>query len=221
MAPVQKKKIQKKNETTLNILIRIWTLIYDIIQYLKSHLASFWYALRCVHSVVGLHMASLQELLQNAGVQDTFIDKLSDDGWTIELFAMAAPNLDRFDELKSMLGDLFDITTAVQRSAIRLAWTRCQSSQSVANPPSMPYNPSPNEAGPVHASWSETFPPKLTAQVVSEMKQRFKKNYPAEILLPETTPSLRLLSLVHHQKQNWNFDGFRGSTGWVRPKQTS
>ena len=25
-----------------------------------------------------------------------FIDKLSDDGWTIELFAMAAPNLDRF-----------------------------------------------------------------------------------------------------------------------------
>jgi hypothetical protein len=98
-------------------------------------------------------MASLQELLQNAGVQDTFIDKLSDDGWTIELFAMAAPNLVRFDEeLKSMLGDLFDITTAVQRSAIRLAWTRCQSSQTVANPPSMPSNPSPNEAGPAHAS---------------------------------------------------------------------
>ena len=43
-------------------------------------------ALHCVHSAVGPHMASLQELLQNAGVQDTFVDKLAEDGWTIELF---------------------------------------------------------------------------------------------------------------------------------------
>ena len=142
-----------------------------------------------VHSVVGPHMASLQDVLQNAGVQDTFIDKFSEDGWTIELFAMAAPNLERFDEeLKDMLGELFDITTAVQRSAIRLAWTRCQSAQSTASAPAMPSNPVQNDAGPAHASWSETFPPKLTAQVVSEMKQRFKKNYPTEIFTAGDDP---------------------------------
>ena len=35
---------------------------------------------------------------------------------------------------------------------------------------------------------------------MTELKQKFRKNYPAEVLVPETTPSLRLLSLVHHQK---------------------
>jgi hypothetical protein len=45
----------------------------------------------------------------------------------------------------------------------------------------------------------------LTSQVVTEMKQQHKKNYPAEVLLPETTPSLRLLSLVHHQKLKAEF----------------
>ena len=68
----------------------------------------------------GRIMASLSNILREAGVQDTFIDKLSDDGWTIELFSMAAPTMDKFDdELKEILGDLFDITTAVQRSALR------------------------------------------------------------------------------------------------------
>ena len=145
-------------------------------------------------------------MLSEAGVQDTFADKLRDDGWTVELFSMAASSLERFDdELKEMLGDLFDITTAVQRSALRLAWTRSQSGQSSS---SSPPTVSPNAAQDVSASpssWSETFPPKLTTQVVSELKQRFKKNYPAEVLLPETTPSLRLLSLVHHQKVKKDF----------------
>ena len=79
-----KKQFQKKTKRltvyTYAYGFCYWIPICDIIQCLKSHLASISYALRCVHSVVGLHMASLQELLQNAGVQDTFIDKLSDDG---------------------------------------------------------------------------------------------------------------------------------------------
>ena len=83
-----------------------------------------------VQALVGPRMASLHEVLTTAGVQDTFVDKLIDDGWSIELFAMAAPKLEKFDdELKSMLGDIYDITTAVQRSALRLAWTRCQAMQ--------------------------------------------------------------------------------------------
>jgi hypothetical protein len=43
---------------------------------------------------------------------------------------------------------------------------------------------------------------------VLALKQKFKHNYPAEILLPETTPSLRLLSLIHHQK-------LKGEYKWV------
>lgn len=146
-------------------------------------------------------MASLYDLLLDAGVQATFADKLRDDGWTTELYGMAASSLERFDEeLKDMLGELYDITTSVQRSALRLVWNRCQSSSLPSSVATPSQGPLASETASAPSSWSETFPPKLTGQVVSELKQKFKKNYPAEILLPETTPSLRLLSLVHHQK---------------------
>ena len=151
-------------------------------------------------------MASLHDILTTAGVQDTFVDKLIEDGWSIELFAMAAPNLDKLDEeLRSMLGDLYEITTAVQRSALRLAWTRCQATQAPAPPSPSPLHAAPPEGTASQSTWSETYPPKLTSEVVSALKQKFKRNYPAEILLPETTPSLRLLSLIHHQKVKGEF----------------
>ena len=151
-------------------------------------------------------MASLYDLLLEAGVQATFADKLRDDGWTVELFGMAAASLDKFDdELKDILGDLHDITTPVQRSAFRLVWTRCQTN--LPTPSALASTPMANSSDLASAptSWSETFPPKLTAQIVTEMKQKFRKHYPAEVLLPETTPSLRLLSLVHHQKSKSEF----------------
>ena len=151
-------------------------------------------------------MASLHEVLTTAGVQDTFVDKLIEDGWSIELFAMAAPTLEKLDEeIRSMLGDLYDITTAVQRSALRLAWTRCQATQAPALPPPGQSTATPPEGIASQSTWSETYPPKLTSEVVSALKQKFKRNYPAEILLPETTPSLRLLSLIHHQKVKGEF----------------
>ena len=146
-------------------------------------------------------MDSLHELLLGAGVQETFADKLRDDGWNIELFAMSASSLDRFDdELRDMMGDMYEITTAVQRSALRLAWTRCQKTAASLAPQAVGSSSMSGDPAASSNSWSETFPPKLTAQVVADMKKRFKQNYPAEVLLPENTPSLRLLSLVHHQK---------------------
>jgi hypothetical protein len=154
-------------------------------------------------------MASLHDVLTTAGVQDTFVDKLIDDGWSIELFAMAAPTLEKLDdELRSMLGDLYEITTAVQRSALRLAWTRCQAMQVPAIPAPGPSASTHSEVPASQSTWSETYPPKLTSEVVLALKQKFKHNYPAEILLPETTPSLRLLSLIHHQK-------LKGEYKWV------
>ena len=110
-------------------------------------------------------------------------------------------------------GTFHPITTPIQRSALLLAWHRRRQSmdQTPAQPPSQPATST--ESTTPASSWSETFPPKLTGEVVSALKQKFKQNYPAEILLPETMPSLRLLSLMHHQKTKnefrwvpWNSD---------------
>ena len=151
---------------------------------------------------LALHsMAELSEILSDAGVQDTFIDKLKDDGWNVDLFALCAGSPEEFkDELPEILGTTRPITTPLQRSALLLAWQRCrQSTEQVKDPPQAAPSQASEAATPA-SSWSETFPPKLTSDVVLAMKQKFKQNYPAEILLPETMPSLRLLSLMHHQK---------------------
>ena len=67
-------------------------------------------------------MDPLFNILHELGVQETSTDKLRDDGWTLELFGMSATSMDRFDdELKEILGDMYEITTPVQRSAFRLA----------------------------------------------------------------------------------------------------
>ena len=152
-------------------------------------------------------MDELPNILSAAGVQETFIDKLQEDGWTAELFALAAPSLEKFDDqLPSILGDLDGIATAVQRSALRLAWTKCSKSH---NPSGFGIVEAPQQVSAElpssSSSWSETFPPKLTAAVVTDLKNRFRQNYPAEVLVAETTPSLRLLSLLHHQKTKKEF----------------
>ena len=46
-------------------------------------------------------------------------------------------------------------------------------------------------------SWTEHLPPKLTTDRVSSLIETFKTNYPGELLDADTTPSIRLLSLVH------------------------
>ena len=153
-------------------------------------------------------MASLRDILSAAGVQDTFIDSLENDGWTKELFAMSSASLEKLDdELPEMLGDLFATATPVQKAALRLAWTRCNPSSSASSSTEHAQGPTAPPAAPV-TSWLETFPPKLTSAIVSDLKQTFKRNYPAEVLMPENTPSLRLLSLLHHQKQ-------KGEWKWV------
>ena len=71
--------------------------------------------------------------------------------------------------------------------------------------PSGSQGPQESEGSQPSGSWSETFAPKLNALNVSQLKATFKRNYPAEILLPENSPSLRLLSMVVHQKQKMDF----------------
>ena len=125
----------------------------------------------CSPAHLGGLMAQLYEILMAAGVQETFADKLKDDGWTAELFAMCASSQDGFrEELPEMLGTFHPITTPIQRSALLLAWHRCRQSmdQPPVQPPSQPATST--ESTTPASSWSETFPPKLTGEVVSALK---------------------------------------------------
>ena len=106
-------------------------------------------------------MDSLYDMLLDLGVQATFADKLRDDGWTMELFAMSASSIDKFEsELQDILGELYDITTPVQRSALKAAWKRCQSSTSSPSSSALPQGSVLAEQSTTPSSWSETFPPK-------------------------------------------------------------
>ena len=61
------------------------------------------------------------------GLQDTFAEKLLDDGWTVPLFAVSASSLERFEnEIDGLLGDVAGIITPIQRSALKLTWQECQ-----------------------------------------------------------------------------------------------
>ena len=48
------------------------------------------------------------------------------------------------------------------------------------------------------AAWQELAPPRLTPEAVNQMIETFQTNFPGELLTSETTPSIRLLSVVHH-----------------------
>lgn len=48
------------------------------------------------------------------------------------------------------------------------------------------------------SSWQELAPPRLTPEAVQQLIEAFQKNYPGELLTSDSTPSIRLLSVVHH-----------------------
>ena len=154
--------------------------------------------------VVGAPAMSLSDILVSAQVLPQHADQLINDGWTTEHFALCATSLEDFD---AVMTDLFDTgLSPLHKASLRLAWKKCQSSthQGALAPTPAVANPEV-AAPPLAGSWSETFAPKLTSANVSQIKAAFKKNYPAEVLLPENLPSLRLLSMVVHQKSKQDF----------------
>ena len=88
--------------------------------------------------------------------------------------------------------------TPFQKAALKLAWTKCKNVGSHSTPTATIVS-ADSSSSTAAASWSESFAPKLTSAVVAKLKAQFKVDYPAEILTAENMPSLRLLSLVHHQ----------------------
>eukprot|EP00435_Cladocopium_sp_Y103_P059010 s698_g21.t1 len=144
----------------------------------------------------------LSEILVAANVPPQQVDQLVNDGWTSEHFALCATSLEEFD---NVMAEIFDASlTPLHRAALRLAWTRCQP-QSATPQAEAPTTSGYQDVSSTSTSWSETFAPKLTSALVSDLKVRFKRNYPAEVLLPENNPSLRLLSMVAHQKQKQDY----------------
>ena len=144
----------------------------------------------------------LSQILTSANVNPAHVDTLIQDGWTSEHFALLA---DSGEKLEEALAELFpDGMSPLERASLKLAWKRCQTPQlsdSSASPP----DGSASAPGGATGSWSETFAPKLTQAVVSQLKATFRDHYPAEVLVQESMPSLRLLSTMVHQKSKNDF----------------
>ena len=155
-------------------------------------------------SVVGSPAMSLSDIMVAAQVPPQHVDQLLNDGWTTDHFALCATSLEDFD---AVMTEIFDTgLSPLHKASLRLAWKKCQSSSNQGTVAPAPAMASPEGAPqPIAGSWSETFAPKLTSANVSQIKAAFKRHYPAEVLLPENVPSLRLLSMVAHQKNKQDF----------------
>lgn len=153
--------------------------------------------------------SSLEDVCAAAGVDPTLSNILVQEGWTAEAFGLVANDVQGFD---LALPELFpnDTLSLLQKSQIKAAFRRCQQLGASSSPAAPSTDASKASAG-SSSSWSESFAPKLDAAVIHTLKTQFLKNYPSELLNAETTPSTRLLSLVHHQvsKQDWKWVPWR------------
>ena len=144
------------------------------------------------------HMAdstddALRQILASCQVQDTFCDAILEQGWTVDHFAM----MDFENDISEVLGAASGALVPFQKASLKWAWAKCQQRRETPSPALM--EPATASTDNPSSSWTESFAPKLTSGVVAALKSSFRKSYPAEILTAENTPSLRLLSMVHHQ----------------------
>ena len=150
---------------------------------------------------------SLEDAMSACGVEPALASQLVQMGWTVPTFACAAVTLEEFDKLWA---DFFpdEEPSVLQKASLRAAFKMCQSMtqlQSAGNPATA--NPLSSDTQATSGTWAESFPPKLDAAVIDQMKTKFLANYPSELVTHDTMPSTRLLSLVHHQlgKKNWSW----------------
>ena len=91
----------------------------------------------------------------------------------------------------------------LQQAALRAAFKQAAFGNSSSSSPSS--GPKLPDSGTAESSWADTFAPKLDPQTIKDLKSKFLRHYPSELLNSEAMPSTRLLSLVHHQlvKKQW------------------
>ena len=150
---------------------------------------------------------SLEDIMSTCGVDPALASQLVQEGWTPQSFACAALDLQSFERLwEELLPD--SELSLLQKAAVRAAFKMCQALvQTPAGAAAS--SPAPASADPMQSpnSWAESFPPKLDASIIDQMKTKFLASYPSELVNHDTMPSTRLLSLVHHQilKKQWTW----------------
>lgn len=148
--------------------------------------------------------SGLRKVLLDHAVQAEIVDQLISEGWDIPAFrhvVCAAADLDA--SLSEMLPD--SNIPLLQRSKLRAAWSSLQ--RPPASAPSDPLGESMLPPAKAASGWSESFAPKLDSAKVASLKKAFLEAFPSEILTPQNTPSLRLLSTAvdAEVKRSWSW----------------
>lgn len=83
----------------------------------------------------------------------------------------------------------------LEKSSIRAAWR---------TPTLAAQQPTENPASSSEGTWNELHAPKPSAAVLADLKRAFFRDFPSEVLSPDTCPSSRLIALTHSQVQKQN-----------------
>ena len=138
----------------------------------------------------------LEGLLSECGVSPALTTSLVMAGWSLETFAACSDSISGFEAIwTELLPDYPDITL-LEKSAIKAAWRRLQQT-----PAPVAQQSSAHQAVASEGTWNELHAPKLSASVLADLKRAFFRDFPSEVLSPDTCPSSRLLALTHSQVQ--------------------
>ena len=159
----------------------------------------------------------LESICSNNGIPAHLFSAIVTTGWSVSTIAMGFSDASEFDQETTLrdLGIPEDISR-LERAALKVMWAQCKQifqAQQTKSQSSAPLGEVPNaissapSSSPTEGGWNEAFPPKLSQSVVLEMKKKFQKNYPSEILSSDSLPSNRLLALVHQtvSKSSWRW----------------
>ena len=159
----------------------------------------------------------LQQLLEEAKVPAVLATIVTEAFEDHEDFAFAFPTMGALDPwLSKMDGarlhlmggfDEHSILHSQPAARLRIALHRAHATSGALEPTKGVELSKGPPASPQQSAWLEHVPPKLTQERIDELIDQFKKNYPGEILTSDTTPSVRLLSLVH--------EGLKTRLGWI------
>lgn len=166
----------------------------------------------------------LESILLDCKVETATAASIVAAGWTQETLAICASTP---EDLETHLPDIaMGVELSFQQKAcLKLAWHKCQAPLQ-SRVPAQPNDTMVDQLSQfVDGSWSESFPAKISHAVMVELKAKFSKHYPSEILSYETMPSTRLISQAFHNKQRGDFRWipwkFRLSQSRVEDLQTT
>ena len=160
----------------------------------------------------------LESIYSNNGIPAHIFSTIVTTGWSTATIAMRFSDASEFDQ-EATLRDLgiTDEVSRLERAALKVMWRQCKQVFKASEAPSAGSNPVaeylPNAASVAQpssnteGSWNEAFPPKLSQSAVLEIKKKFQKNYPSEILSSDSLPSNQSLALVHQtvSKGSWRW----------------